>query len=149
MKKIIPAIILLSVLGFLDAGYLTYEHYRFVIPPCSLHAWFSDCGAVLTSHYSTLFGVPVSALGVLYYIAVLLVSFGLLLELGKEIVLEKLLVIIVTLGALTSLSFIALQFFILHAICPYCMVSDTVCIIIFGIVFYSLFKNKPHTSEMV
>ena len=46
---------IVALIGFADASYLTVEHYRNVIPPCTT----SGCETVLTSSYSTiLHGFP-------------------------------------------------------------------------------------------
>lgn len=131
MKNIFFVIIALTFIGFFDAGYLTYEHYSLAIPPCSLHSWFSDCGVVLTSKYSTVFGMPVALFGALYYIVAFVLSVYALISTGKNIL--HVLFVVVSLGALTALYFIVLQLFILHAICPYCMLSDVNCLVIFGL----------------
>jgi len=54
----IAAIIFLAVsaVGFLDATYLTVEHYRVGIPPCAI----LGCEIVLTSAQSRIAGVPVA-----------------------------------------------------------------------------------------
>ncbi|MEK7177850.1 MAG: vitamin K epoxide reductase family protein, partial [Patescibacteria group bacterium] len=69
MKKFF-LLILLSLLGIADAAYLTYEHYQQVIPPCTVNRLLpiaSDCGKVLRSSYSVMFGVPLAVFGVIQY----------------------------------------------------------------------------------
>src|SRR5476651_2042127 len=58
---------LISLLGVIDAAYLTYEHYSGVIPPCGVGGFFNDCGKVLTSVYATPFGIPLALLGFFFY----------------------------------------------------------------------------------
>ena len=72
MKRYIFIILLiLALAGIADAGYLTYEHYAHVVPTCTINRFlpmFSDCGAVLRSKYSLIFGVPLALLGLIHYI---------------------------------------------------------------------------------
>lgn len=115
-----------SILGFIDAAYLSAEHYLGRIPPCSLAG---RCEAVLTSEYAVIFGVPVALIGALYYFAIfaLLFSFR---ETGDG----KFIAILFALSAagfLFSAWFVYIQLFVLHAICPYCMGSAVMSALIF------------------
>ena len=128
-------LLIVAMLGFADATYLTIEHYRGVIPPCSI---IKGCEIVLTSPYSVLFGVPVSLLGALYY---LLVSLGAFIYLeskhGKgEIATHhssilKWTLIITVFGFGMSLWFVYIQLFVLHSICTYCIGSALTSTILF------------------
>lgn len=67
---LILAILVLSMLGILDAGYLTLEHYSDALPSCSVSIWV-DCGRVLDSEYAVIAGIPVALLGLLFYSSML------------------------------------------------------------------------------
>jgi uncharacterized membrane protein len=108
----------LAAVGFLDAAYLAIEHYRGVVPPCSL---VEGCEVVTTSAYATLFGMPVALLGALYYLALLMLAVRSLetrddryLRLGFRLT---------AIGAAMSVWFVYVQVGILRAICIYCIVS--------------------------
>lgn len=128
-------LLIMAVLGFADAAYLTIEHYRGVIPPCSV---LQGCETVLTSSYSVIFGVPVSLMGGLYY---LLVAIGAFMYLeskhGKGEIAAyhasvlKWTLIITALGFGMSLWFVYIQLFVLHSICIYCMGSAITSIALF------------------
>ena len=79
MKRgILFLVIILSIVGILDTAYLTFEHYANTIPRCADVA-FIDCGAVLRSTYSIVLGVPLTLIGLGYYLTnFFLASFGLL-----------------------------------------------------------------------
>jgi len=114
----------IALLGFADAAYLTVEHYRNIIPPCTT----SGCETVLTSQYSVVLGLPVSILGAFFYLAMLI---------GAAIYLEAKLVsgevrpthlailkwtfLGTVFGLLASIWFFYLQAFIIHAFCQYCL----------------------------
>jgi len=116
MKKVL---IFLTVTGLLDSLYLSYEHFSHSIPPCT-NSFFSDCGTVLTSQYSSLFGVPLVLIGITYYFILLCLSVVFFL---RNIKILKYLFLISLMGFIMSLYFVFLQIFIIKAICLYCMLS--------------------------
>lgn len=105
-------------LGFIDATYLTVQHFTQFTLPCSIS---HGCELVTTSSYSSIFGIPVALLGALYYVSVLIAICG-AMEFAKPQWL-KLIAIATTTGFLFSLWFVYLQIFVIHAICQYCMLS--------------------------
>jgi uncharacterized membrane protein len=52
-----------AVAGMAISGYLTYSHYQ-DLPLACANAGLVDCGAVTTSSYSSLLGIPVALLGI-------------------------------------------------------------------------------------
>jgi uncharacterized membrane protein len=120
------AILVVAVLGFADAAYLTIEHYRGTIPPCSV---VSGCETVLTSSYSIIAGIPVSLLGAIYY---LLIAIGVFAYIDtKKTVILKWTLSITIFGLLMSLWFIFLQAFVIKAWCLYCLGSAVTSITLF------------------
>jgi uncharacterized membrane protein len=105
-------------LGFIDATFLTIQHYTNFTLPCSIT---HGCELVTTSAYSSILGVPVALLGALYYVGVLFAIY-LSFEFAKAQWL-KWIAIASTAGFLFSLWFVYLQLFVIHAICQYCMLS--------------------------
>ena len=139
------ALLVIALLGFADAAFLTVEHYRGVVPPCTT----AGCDLVLTSQYSTLFGVPTSLLGALYYLAILVAAF-IFLE-AKHIggateshhfSILKWALIATVLGFLMSLWFIYLQVFIIHSYCLYCLGSALTSTVLFIVAMHALKKNE-------
>ncbi len=131
-------LIILSLLGILDAGYLTWEHYRNVIPPCTIGGWFPDCGKVLTSKYSFLFGVPLALLGLIHYsIDCIIFSVALLAPKRWARVLA---VFLGTAGFIMSLYFVYLMLFVIGALCKYCLLSALISTLIFFVV-HAVYPN--------
>lgn len=126
-----------SLLGFLDASYLTLEHFRGTIPPCTIA---HGCATVLTSSYSTIAGIPVALLGVLYYLAIL-VGTIVYLDTKNDIVLKRVAQATI-LGLLASLYFFGLQWLVIKAWCQYCLVSITTSTLLFIHGCYVLRKSK-------
>jgi len=117
-RGLVYAMLALAPIGFLDALYLTIEHYLGRIPPCSI---ISGCEKVTTSKYSVIFGVPTSLLGTLYYLAVI-VALVYFLDSKKTIVI-KLVSMFTLAGFLFSGWLMYLMFFVIHAVCQYCLLS--------------------------
>ena len=127
--------LIVALIGFADASYLTIEHFRGVIPPCSVT---EGCSAVLTSAYSVILGIPTSLLGAFYYLIILVGAFMYLESkhgrgeiAAHHSTILKWTFIATALGFGMSLWFVYLQLLILHSICVYCMGSATTSTILF------------------
>lgn len=160
MKNFLFLTVLFSLLGIMDAGYLTWEHYSGYIPPCSTSIWV-DCGKVLQSSYSMMMGVPLALLGVLFYTSMLGMA---LYRLSHQDVQEKIFRIIpiphfldarwqraeqfaldihflmALTGILFSAYFVFLQLFVIQSICLYCMFSAINSTILFGLLAWQRLK---------
>ncbi len=131
--------IVVALLGLCDAGYLTIKHFRGEIPPCSI---LHGCEQVTTSVYSQILGIPVALLGALYYLAIL---FGCTLYLDtKNTKILKYISYFTITGLLFSLYFTALQAFVIHSWCQYCLFSAFTSTTLFvnGMIYLS--KTKTH-----
>jgi len=115
-----------ALIGFADSAYLTAQHVRGVIPPCGLA---SSCDTVLTSKYASVGPVPVAALGLLYYgaIIVLLIAY---VDSGAYRPLH-IATWLIGAGMLGTIYFISIQAFVLHAWCLYCLTSALMTFILF------------------
>ncbi|MDO8430731.1 MAG: vitamin K epoxide reductase family protein [Candidatus Taylorbacteria bacterium] len=126
--------LILALIGFADAIYITVEHFSGVIPPCAI----GGCETVLTSKYSEILGIPVSLLGAIYYFIISL-SLFIYFDTKKDIFLKFPLVFSVC-GLLASIYFVSLMIFVLKALCLYCALSATTSISIFAISAYTYKK---------
>ncbi len=112
----IPA---LAALGLGDAAYLSALHFQGEIPPCGGYA---GCATVNTSPYAEIFGVPVAALGAALYLLLLGIGLWRLRVDGDRMVWATLLLYsLVVAGALFMAYLTAVEFFILHAYCYWCL----------------------------
>jgi uncharacterized membrane protein len=135
-SSIIISLFIIAILGFADSSYLTIEHYRNVIPPCTS----SGCETVLTSSYSTFFGIPVALFGMLYYIVI---SIGLFAHLeGKHEPSLRIVLFLTTIGFVMSLWFVFVQAFLIGSYCLYCLCSATISTILFITAMYVLKKYR-------
>ena len=124
--SVIVFALIIALIGFADATYLTIEHYQGRIPPCSIT---SGCEKVLTSSYSTLFGIPTSLLGDLYYVVILIGLFAYFESKSTKIL--KWTFLFTTVGFGFSLWFIYLQVFVIGSYCLYCLGSAATSTILF------------------
>jgi uncharacterized membrane protein len=120
-------LLIVALIGFIDAGYLTVEHFQGRVPPCSITG---GCETVLTSPYAVILGVPVSLAGVIYYLLILIGTSAFLESKNLNILKWTLLVTAFGLGA--SLWFMYIQVFVLHSYCAYCLGSAFTSIILFA-----------------
>ncbi|MEK7633003.1 MAG: vitamin K epoxide reductase family protein [Patescibacteria group bacterium] len=133
-----------SIVGFFDAAYLTIQHYTQFTLPCTIT---HGCDLVTKSEYSQIMGIPVSVLGAVYYLAIFLAVY-VILETKKTEYL-RFVAIATTFGFLFSAWFVYLQFFVIHAICQYCMFSAATSTTMFvvSIVFFSSEHLKNITKS--
>ncbi|OGK11255.1 dihydroorotate dehydrogenase (quinone) [Candidatus Roizmanbacteria bacterium RIFCSPHIGHO2_01_FULL_37_16] len=138
-RKILFLILFLSLIGVVDSGYLTYEHYAKTIPPCSTNI-FVDCGKVLNSPYSLFFGIPLALIGLIYYsILFFIVLYSLF---TNKKIFKYFIVTLSTVGAFASIYFMYLQLVIVRSICLYCTFSALISFIIFALAMIFLRKEK-------
>src|SRR3989338_1675700 len=110
IRKYLPiAILCLTILGILDSVYLTKAHYSNFIPPCT-NSIFVDCGKVLRSQYSVVFGFPLAFLGLIHY--VLFTSFILLSILTSKKIFRYFILVQSAVGLFVSFYLTYLQFFV-------------------------------------
>ena len=142
-RWLVAVFVVLAMIGFADAGYLTLEHFSDKVPlPCSLAG--GGCEQVTTSEYSTVFGIPVALGGALYYLYVLALSVLAWWRRRSDWLLWVIPATVV--GLLASLWFIYLQLFVINAICVYCMGSATTSTLLFLSAMFVVEKWKKKKS---
>ncbi len=126
-----------SLLGFLDATYLTMKHYLGTALTCVV---FEGCDVVTTSAYSMILGVPVALLGAIYYLSMFLfVAYYLD---SQKLRILSFAAYVTTSGFLVSLVFMYIQIFVLKALCIYCIFSATTSTVLFLCGGSMLWKSK-------
>lgn len=125
-KLILAGFIVFALIGFLDASYLTIQHYNNGILPCYV---FTGCDLVTSSSYAVVAGIPISLLGAIYYLAII-ISGILYLDTGIKKAL-RVLINLPIVGFLATLWLLFLQLFVIKAICFYCVISAITSTFIF------------------
>lgn len=140
-------IIILSIIGIADSGFITYEEINHIVPPCS---GAFNCEAVLTSSYSHIGPVSLANVGLVYYCLLLIFSVLNYLDFDfKKIgfiknnsVLKRVksidVLLILSLGGFSfSIYLVSLMAFVIHAWCKYCLLSALTSTLLFiSIQFY-------------
>ncbi len=151
MKKYINSMLLLSVAGVVISGVLLYQHYfpDFEMGFISCGKGFSNpCITVGQSKYSILFGLPVAAYGLLYFI---LISFLILVaDYAQDKFYKILCGIIFPLIIIGLVSDVALGILMIKIgeICQLCILTYIINIFLF--IIMSLFiKNNFSKEEIV
>jgi len=128
----------LGVIGLLDSAYLTYIKLANATASC---AGIGDCDAVNSSQYAEIFGIPIALLGAGAYLMMFILLF---LEKRSDFWRQQaplLLFVLTLIGVLYSAYLTFVEVAILHAICPYCVLSAIVLVIMFAISLYRFIKG--------
>jgi uncharacterized membrane protein len=138
-KKMIRASIILSFIGVLDSAYLLIYKISKNNAMCLGNG---DCATVNASRYSEIYGIPVSLLGIFAYLAILLFLVfeirGLLSRENSNLVIFGLALV----GVLFSAYLTYIEFYVIHAVCPFCILSAIVIILIFIISITRFIKGS-------
>lgn len=119
--------IVLAGLGLLDSVYLTWVK---VANRYALCGPIGDCESVNSSQYSEIYGIPIALLGAGAYLVIALLLLleargGFWLEYGPSLVFGLSLA-----GVLYSAYLTYIEVAVLKAICPYCVVSAIILVLL-------------------
>jgi uncharacterized membrane protein len=129
LPKVNWIILISACMGLVDSLYLTWIKISNTQAACL--PGIGNCEVVNTSRYSQIFGIPVAAVGSVAYILMIAI---LALENKKFIDQSNTSMALFGIG-LVSLLFSAyltyLELFVIHAICPFCVLSAVLVLVIF------------------
>lgn len=144
--KLSPAkilVILFSLIGIGIMSYLTYIHYANARSFCDLSETVS-CDVVTTSIYSEIFGLPISIMGLGYFLLVLLI-----ITVNKSKKAFQYIFFLTILMLIPSLYFSMLEIFVIKAICILCETSKTLMILTLLTSFFATKKEAPVTLKII
>lgn len=127
-------------IGFLDAVYLIILKYTNNKGMCL--QGIGDCWSVNISRYSMIGGIPVAGLGAVGFLAIIALLLlekrggfwqdqGLMINFGFSLI-----------GVLFSAYLTYLEIAVIHAICPFCVLSAICMLILFGLNLARLAPSK-------
>ena len=141
--------IILSFIGLINASYLTFDHFNYNSDSfCPIVVdGYGSCHDVTNSEYAEVFGIPLALLGIFYYAFV----FGVLVYLTKKNsnFLFGTLFASTLFGFLFSIILVYIQIGPLGAICPYCMLSALISLILFVLDLVLIIQNSIHHKKML
>lgn len=150
------AIIILTIFGIADSGYVSYELFNQVIPPCGQGF---DCGTVLTSKYAYIGPFSVANSGFVYYLTAFVVSILNFLDVDikkifsiqhsktlKRLQTIDLLLLLTTIGFIFSLYLVFIMGVVIQSWCTYCLFSALTSVVLFSTVQYYHSKYSLHSS---
>ena len=146
-KKLLNYISLILTLSILVSIYLIYLHYSTSPGLCDINQTLS-CNTVNKSIYSVFppdFGIPVSIIGIVFFIILFALSRIVYSNPKKEIKTIKYYFYLSAVALLFSIYLIIIEAFVLHAYCIACLILDL--LIIINLIF--AYKLKSQTSSSV
>ena len=139
MNKRRLAITILAVLGIGASGYLTYSHFSGEPVYCG---GASSCELVNSSRFAFIGPIPVAVLGLAAYIAILILS---LIKSDEERQWPAILTFGVALiGVMFQWYLFYIEVAVLHALCYWCLASQTIITLIF---ILALPRRTPAVEE--
>ena len=131
-----PLIPILAVLGLGVAGYMAYIEITHVAAVCGP---VGECNVVQTSQYAAIAGIPVAVLGLVFYLATLVLWAVQRSGAGKWARPGALALLgLVVFGVLFSIYLTLLELFVIHAICMWCLSSALITTLIMVVVVAQL-----------
>lgn len=141
-------LVAMSAVGLWASGTVLVIYYTLgqQLPLCPTGSYFGihlDCGAVLGSSYSKIFGVPLEVLAVFYF----MVNLGLvyLIAFGSDRVSDRSLSILFGwrfIGVAMVPYLVFVELFLLHSVCVYCTIMHVAILVDFAVISYVLFFGK-------
>jgi uncharacterized membrane protein len=113
------AIVVMAMVAFGVSLYLAITNFLGYTVPCNVTG---GCETVLNSKYASVFGVPLSLWGTVYFSCVIVMA----LLANHYRPARKLLTFILSAGGAGALVFLSLQFFVLKQVCQYCFIIDMI-----------------------
>jgi uncharacterized membrane protein len=135
------AIIILSILGALDAIYLLVYKLTGNNQMCLGNG---GCHNVNFSPYSVIYGIPVSVFGLAAYLVIIGI---ILLEPRLRLIEENgpLLVFGISLAGVAFTAYLTyLEFYVIHSVCPFCVASAIFITLIFILAIIRLVKQTAN-----
>lgn len=135
-------VIVLALAGLLDAVYLSDMALTGSELTCTITG-LDGCNVVAQSVYSQFLGIPLAVYGVIFYSLLLLAIIVSLYRVSAGM--RRLVFSIALAGALFSSYFMYLQFFVIKALCIYCMGSAFVAYLLAILTFLAIRTQAPPT----
>jgi uncharacterized membrane protein len=132
------------VLGLLTSAYLTYEHYTGSTTLACPASGAVDCAKVTSSAWSTILGVPVAPLGLVFFVVMLVLCRPSLLR-RRSVALDVVRLGFCGIGLLMALYLLWAELFQIHAICLWCTGVHILTFLLFVTLLFGLVLSEPES----
>ncbi|MFO7663606.1 MAG: vitamin K epoxide reductase family protein [Chloroflexota bacterium] len=141
---------LLAIPGLIISYFLLLYHNGNLVGVCSPSGW-DDCGVVSGpgAPYSAIGPVPVALIGFVGYAVIFLLTWLPAWISRLDDYLPELLLGTIGLALIFTAALTALEIFVIHAVCRYCLISAAIIIVMFILAVSYLRKVNRSTEEIV
>ncbi len=144
MKKIVNLLmVVLSLIGIIDAGYVSYHLLNGLTPVCQPGF---QCAKVLESPWLNFGPIAISYVGFIFFIFYLIGSSLYLLEFKKDNLIKRWLHYQSIIGLLFAIYVISLMGLVIKGWCLYCLISGLTGLFLFGLTQTLLKTNRTSTT---
>lgn len=141
-----PATLLLSVIALADSAYLTFEHYSGSTSLACSDSGAVDCAKVTTSQWSSLAGVPVALLGLLFFGAMTALCLPAVWRRSTTLV-DNVRIGAAAVGLLMVLYLLWAELVRIHAICLWCTGVHLITFVLFFVLLFGQILRVPSIGE--
>lgn len=138
-KILIRAMFIIALIGIADTIYLTSDHYLGTGIQCLL---VEGCDIVLASQYSSILGIPLALIGLIFYAGMFVLIN--LFDIYENKYTTMMLLAGGIVGFASSLVFLYLQIFVIKVLCIYCLTSLASSTVLF-VLATILFRRRAGT----
>lgn len=143
-RKLKFGVLVFSIIGLIDSLYLTWVKLSHTEAACL--PGIGNCETVNSSRYASLYGIPIALLGAGAYLAIIFVLYleqrkGFFAEIGLYVVFGMSLI-----GVLYSAYLTYIELAVLHAVCPYCVISAFTMLFVFILTLIRLIKDQSEQN---
>ena len=143
-NKLLLSQLVIAAAGLIDSLYLSWLKY-FGTPENCIEG-LGDCWSVNTSRYSEVYGIPVAVLGTLAYLAIIVVLFWGSRQQKWQSFSSYFVFGMALSGTMYSAYLTYVEFFVIRAVCPFCVVSAIamLLLLVLSIVHLLRIANEPN-----
>lgn len=140
---LVPTSLGLAVLGLLVSIYMTYEHFTGNTSLACPATGPFDCVKVTSSEWSSMFGIPVAVLGLVFFIVTLALCLpAMWRKPGRQ--LDRIRLAWLTIGLITALYLVWAELFRIHSICLWCTAVHIITFILLVVVLFGQILSDHH-----
>ena len=131
---------MITLIGTLISGYLSYTHFKDITPICYIGG-ANSCSLVMQSSYSILFGVPIALLGLITWLSLFIFTLHVYNHHRKNHgnihkTTSRMIFAIASVGIFAAGYFNQVMFLKLKAVCMWCEISHVLMIVAFFTAYY-------------